>query len=187
MIKRARRRPRLILLLAGVLSLGLLATACADDVAGDDPFADPVNGAPADDPFGPANGSDDPLGPANGAPDPMAPTDGDPAGVQLSGTMTDAAALGVGGAVAVAEVAGEAEVDVMLTNVPEGSYMAHIAVGDCTDYGAIAFTLGEIQASADGEVDTFFVVPVPVADLAVGHSVIVEDAEAEVVACAELA
>jgi len=171
MIKRARRRPRLILLLAGVLSLGLLATACADDVAGDDPFADPMNGAPADDPFGPANGSDEPLGPANGAPDPMAPTDGDPAGVQLSGTMTDAAALGVGGAVAVAEVAGEAEVD----------------VGDCTDYGAIAFTLGEIQASADGEVDTFFVVPVPVADLAVGHSVIVEDAEAEVVACAELA
>jgi hypothetical protein len=190
MTNQVRRRPRLRWLLVGALSLGLLATACADDLAGDgdDLFGDPTNGAPAD-PVAPANGAGDPMPPANGAGDPLTPpADGDAApGAELSGTMSDVAGLGVSGSVAVAEVAGEAEVDVSLVNLPDGAYMAHIITGDCEAPGNIAYTLGQLPVSPDGDAEAFYVVPAPVEQLAVGHSVIVEDADAEVVACAELA
>ena len=178
--------------------MGLVATACLDEGDGNDIFGDPMNGAPADDPFAPASGADDPLAPANGAGEPLGPPNGvgDPltppndggsaVGAQLSGTVADVAGVGVSGSVAVAEVAGEAEVDVLLTDLPEGAYPAHITAGDCTNPGQVAFTLGEVQAGADGDVEALYAVPVSVENLAIGHSVIVEDAEAEVVACAEI-
>jgi len=184
---RRTRKSKLGWLLVGAASMSLLLAACSDDGDDDGPDTTPTTTVTTPTTSPTTSPTTDPTGPtgstgATGATGSTGATGGD-----LTGTFDDIADVGASGDVTVSDdMAGGAEVMVEMTALPEGMYSVALTAGTCDALGEVAFDLGELEADATGDVSETYSVAADSETIGDGHVVVVEDADAELVACAEL-